>query len=279
VGTLNLSVMAVDADPPALAALVTLLAHDPRVATVRSADSAVAALRLVRRHPVDAAFLDVSGDAAGAEMTGLELGLLLSRLATPPALVFVAETGGQALEAYDLGALDYLVKPVHAARIARSLGRVHAWPGYEGPGYDGPSRYDGAGHEGPSRYDGPGYGGPGGDLATLPVEVDGRTVLVHRDDVRFVEARGDYVRLHTDRGTHLFRIPLSRLALHWARAGFVRVHRGYLVSLRHVHELREDPLGGVLVSVAAGGATRELPVSRRHVRTVKDRLTGLGRPR
>jgi DNA-binding LytR/AlgR family response regulator len=256
VGAHKLSVVAVDTDRPALAALVGMLADDPRVATVQAADNAVAALRLVRRHPVDAAFLDVAragaGDAARPEMTGLELGLILTRLAAAPALVYIAATGGQALEAYDVGALDYLVRPVHADRLARSLGRVSAWRGLEDHG---------------------------GGLATLPVEVDGRTVLVHREDVRFVEARGDYVRLHTDRGAHLFRIPLSRLALHWARAGFVRVHRGYLVSVRHVRELHEDPLGGVLVSVAAGGSIRELPVSRRHVRTVKDRLKGPGRAR
>ncbi|MGF7234440.1 MAG: LytR/AlgR family response regulator transcription factor [Frankia sp.] len=254
----KLFVLAVDPDPVTLASLVAALSDDPRVATVRAADDATTALRLARRHTVDAAFVDVTADdPRGADRarpihSGLELGKRLTRLLVPPALVLVAPTDRQALAAFDLGALDYLVRPVDPERLGRSLARVGVWRGLDEAT---------------------------ADLVTLPVEVDGRTVLVHRDEVRFAEARGDYVRLHTDRGTHLVRIPLSRLVLHWSRAEFVRVHRSYLVSLRHVRELREEAEGGVLVSVVVGESVRDLPVSRRHARAVKTRLTGAGRTR
>jgi DNA-binding LytR/AlgR family response regulator len=106
------------------------------------------------------------------------------------------------------------------------------------------------------------------DLATVPVELSGRTLLVNRDDVCWVEANGDYVRLHTVRGQHyLVRLPMAMLAERWARAGFVRVHRGHLVALRHVSEIRSQG-SGYLVRVAG----RDLPVSRRHSRELRERL-------
>ena len=72
----------------------------------------------------------------------------------------------------------------------------------------------------------------------IPVELAGVTRFVASSDVRYVEAQGDYARLHTAEGSHLVRIPLSVLEEKWADAGFVRIHRSYLVSLPLVTELR-----------------------------------------
>ena len=101
----------------------------------------------------------------------------------------------------------------------------------------------------------------------IPVELAGRTTMLPRSEVRWVEAQGDYARLHTADASHLIRVPLSVLAERWADAGFVRIHRSYLVALRGVHELRLTGSGYV---VRVGD--RELPVSRRHTRELKDRL-------
>ena len=94
------------------------------------------------------------------------------------------------------------------------------------------------------------------------------TRFVPLADVRFVEAQGDYARLHTATGSHLVRIPMRALEERWAAAGFVRVHRSYLVATAHIGELRVEP-GGSHVVVVGGTA---LPVSRRHSRELKDRL-------
>jgi DNA-binding LytR/AlgR family response regulator len=121
---------------------------------------------------------------------------------------------------------------------------------------------------------GPGVGVPGGaggdadDLAVLTVETAGRTRFVTRDDVVYAEASGDYTRIHAVDGTHLVRIPISVLEARWVPAGFFRIHRGYLVALRAVTELRATTGTGSVVVV--GG--RELPVSRRHAREVKEAL-------
>jgi DNA-binding LytR/AlgR family response regulator len=101
----------------------------------------------------------------------------------------------------------------------------------------------------------------------IPVELAGRTTMLPRSAVRWVEAQGDYARLHTADASHLVRVPLSVLAERWAEAGFVRIHRSYLVALPLIRELRLTATGYV---VRIGD--HELPVSRRHTRELKDRL-------
>jgi DNA-binding LytR/AlgR family response regulator len=85
--------------------------------------------------------------------------------------------------------------------------------------------------------------------------------------VRYVEAQGDYARLHTATGSHLLRTSLAVLEERWADAGFVRIHRSVLVSLAHVDEMRLID-GHTTLRVGRD----ELPVSRRHTRELRDRL-------
>jgi DNA-binding LytR/AlgR family response regulator len=107
----------------------------------------------------------------------------------------------------------------------------------------------------------------------IPAELGGVTHLVPRDSIGWVEAEGDYARLHSASGSHLVRIPLSTLETRWRDRGFQRVHRSYLVSLRLVTGLRTSE-GAVLVRLRANGASPavELPVSRRQARELRDRV-------
>jgi DNA-binding LytR/AlgR family response regulator len=93
------------------------------------------------------------------------------------------------------------------------------------------------------------------------------TRFVRRADVRYVEAHGDYARLHTNTGSHLIRMPLSTLEDRWRDAGFVRIHRSHLVALQHIDEVRMDS-GRVTVRVG----TELIPVSRRSTRELRERL-------
>jgi DNA-binding LytR/AlgR family response regulator len=241
----GLVVLVVDDEGPARGYLADLLGADYRVRLVLEAADGVSAIRLLREQTIDGVFLDVTMP----DLDGLELGELLAKLRRPPAIVYVTAYEQHALHAFAVGAVDYLVKPVRRERLADALGRV---AGRRVHAETGP-----------------------GNLAVLAVESEGRTIFLRRDDVHYVEAHGDYVKLHAASGEHVLRMPLSRLAQGWADGGFARIHRGYLVSLRYVLELRDDPLGGVLARVAVGrGEIRDLPVSRRHVRSLKQRLVG-----
>jgi len=249
----GLRVLAVDDVPPALDELCQLLRDSPEVAEVVPAVTAVQALRLIQAERFDAAFLDI----AMPGLSGLELASLLERLNEPLPIVFVTAFDQHAVAAYGVGAVDYLLKPLDPERLAASLGRVlRVARGASGRGGD-------AGR--PVRAGRP---EPVDAMAALPVETAGRTHYVRRSEVQFVEAHGDYVRLHTKAGTHTVRIGISRLEEHWERAGFVRVHRGFLLDMKAVRELRSDSAGGLLAHTDLG----DVPVSRRHARELKDRM-------
>ncbi len=242
-----LRVLAVDDELPALNEIAFLLRADPRVQSVRTAVDGPAALRELRDEAVDAVFVDIHMPG----LTGLELADLLGRFRTQPAVVFVTAHDEHAVEAFDLHAVDYVLKPVRAERLSEAVRRVVAALHRPAASPRADTRQD----------------------DTIPVELGGVTRFVSRGDVRFVEAQGDYARLHTADGSHLVRIPLTTLEEQWADAGFVRIHRSHLVSLAHVDEIRMD---GGRCAVRIGDEF--LPVSRRHTRELRDLLVRQVRP-
>ena len=150
-------------------------------------------------------------------LDGMALARVVSRFAERPRIVFVTAHEEHAVDAFALDADDYVVKPVRAARLREAVRRVvQAQPREAAP----------ADQEPPEE--------------TVPVELAGVTRLVKRSDIRWVEAHGDYVRLHTATGGHLVRIPMATLEERWASVGFVRIHRSTLVSARHIQEVRTD---------------------------------------
>jgi DNA-binding LytR/AlgR family response regulator len=234
-----LDVLVVDDERPALDDLAYLLRQHPCIGSVVTAGESTEALRRLRDGSFDAVFLDIRMPG----LDGLELARVLGRFARPPDIVFVTAFESHAVEAFELAAVDYLLKPVRPERLSDAIRRL------------------GAGRR-------PVPAADGEDPARIAVDTGGRTRLVARDSIRFVEASGDYVRLHADEGTYLVRMPISTLEEDWREAGFVRVHRRYLVALRHLTELRVRPGGGYVLVVAG----RELPVSRRHARELRELL-------
>jgi DNA-binding LytR/AlgR family response regulator len=206
------------------------------VRAVRTTDTATEALRILHEADVDAVFLDIQMPG----LSGLELAQVLTRFKRPPPIVFVTAHDEHAVEAFDLRAVDYILKPVREERLAEAVRRV----------IEGSGLLQATGDE------------------QIPVERGGVTRFVNRSDIRYVEAHGDYARLHTAEGTHLLRAPLAQLESAWASAGFVRIHRSLLVSLAHVDQVRMDS-GRCTVTVGEA----ELTVSRRHTRELRDLLT------
>jgi DNA-binding LytR/AlgR family response regulator len=217
-------------------------------------------------------------------LDGLELMRVLGRFAHPPAVVFVTAYEDFAVSAFALNACDYLLKPVGPQRLAEAIRRVAALietggtaPVAPGGGPHAPARRgqstpgNGPANQGTS--DIARAGPPVRSGERIPVDVGGVTRFVSRDEVTYVEAQGDYVRLHTRGGAPLLRIPLAVLEERWGPHGFLRIHRRFLVSLGHVEELRSDA-GHWTVRVSGG----ELPVSRRHSRELRELLTRWARP-
>ncbi len=242
-----LTVLAVDDERPALDELAFLLRARTEIGETRTAGDATTALRILRDGGVDAVFLDINMPG----LDGLELAGILTQFANPPSVVFVTAHEDRAVAAFDLGAVDYLLKPLREERLAESVRRI-----VERRRRTRVDAVDGASAD-----------------EVIPVELGGVTTLVPRSTVKWVEADGDYARLHTATGSHLVRIPISALESRWSDAGFLRVHRSYLVSLGEVTGIRSVGSGLVVCLRPQGDAPAvELPVSRRHTRELKDRL-------
>jgi DNA-binding LytR/AlgR family response regulator len=171
-------------------------------------------------------------------LSGLDIARVISHSAHPPAVVFVTADEDCALEAFELAAVDYLLKPVRAERLAKSIGRICEL------------LKDGA---------------PAPEMIT--VDLGGTTKMIRREDVTYVQAQGDYARLHTAEASYLIRVPLADLEQQWADAGFLRVHRSYLTALSHISHMK---LAAARPSVTVAGA--ELPISRRHLPAVREKL-------
>src|SRR4029078_4055562 len=99
------------------------------------------------------------------------------------------------------------------------------------------------------------------DSDVIPAELGGVTHLVPRDSIGWVEAEGDYARLHSASGSHPARIPLITLETRWREKGFQRVHRSYLVAMRLIIGLRTSD-GAVLVRLRANGASAAVEPAR-----------------
>ncbi|MDT0196680.1 LytTR family DNA-binding domain-containing protein [Arthrobacter sp. AB6] len=230
----RLNVLVTDDELPALEGLVRMLRQDSRIAKIYTASSGIEAIHALEQHEVDAVFLDIHMPS----LSGIDIARMINRFANPPAVVFVTADETKALEAFDLKASDYLLKPVDDARLLESVRRLsHA------------------------RED---------ILNTEPmvtVEHLGTSRLIKREDILYAEARGDYIRLHTEDASYLLRVAMAELERQWADGDFIRIHRSYLVSARHIQHMKLSAAKG---SVWVDGA--ELPVSRRSLPIVRDLL-------
>jgi DNA-binding LytR/AlgR family response regulator len=234
----GLDVLVVDDEAPALADLSRLLRSLPRTGHVYTAASGQEALRTLAERAVDAVFLDVRMPG----IDGLELARVLRRFETPPSVVFVSAYETGAVGAFELKALDYLMKPVSSRRLAEAVDRVRE-------------------ARGPTTS-------PGADVVPLPT-LRGGTRLVPRDSILFLQADGDYVRVICEEERFLMRGRVSDLARRWREHGFVQVHRGYVANLRRAVEVRPLING---TAVLAFGDGREIPVARRKVAELRREL-------
>jgi len=264
----GLHVLAVDDEPPALGELTYLLEDSGAVAEVTPASSAAEALAALQTREFDAVFLDIRMPG----IDGLALAGILTRFAAPPPVVFVTAYDNHAVDAFEVAAVDYLLKPIRAERLALALTRVGAAiesrrgsPDRQGPEAPAPSGAAAAGTA--AAESAPETPVPPVD-ETIAVELGGVTRYIRRSDVVYVEAQRDYVRLCTRSGGHLVRVPLATLEERWDQAGFLRVHRRYLVNSAYVEALRTTA-GRVSVDLGSG---QSVSVSRRFTPEVRAAL-------
>lgn len=240
----------VEDEPPARARLRRMLAGHAGFRIVAEADDVAGGLAILRAQAPDLLFLDIR---LGAE-DGFDL---IARAAPPyPLVVFTTAYHEHAVRAFDVAALDYLLKPFDRARFAQCLDRVMARLAQRRG--DGQGEAD-AGEEALRRL--------AGGLARTPrlrhfvVHAQGRSLIVPVGDVLRLEAAGNYVEVHVAGARHLVRATLSRLAQRLDPAVFLRVHRSHLVRADCVVATAPCGHGDMKLSLRDGS---EVMLSRRY---------------
>jgi two-component system, LytTR family, response regulator AlgR len=243
---MSLKVFIADDEEPARERLKTLLgdiAQQVPTSVVGEARNGVEAVERVPPSGAEVVLLDIQMPG----MTGLEVARHLSRLEPPPRIVFVTAHDRHAVEAFELNALDYLLKPVRAERLAGALRKATA-PAQE--------QLEKAA-EAPREY--------------LSVAERNRIVLVPVRDILFLRAEQKYVTVRTRAREHLVEEPLITLEREFA-SSFVRIHRNCLVAraairgFERVPGEEDDPHWQVVLD----GLEERLPVSRRQWPLLRD---------
>jgi DNA-binding LytR/AlgR family response regulator len=230
-------VLVVDDEAPARSELRYLLGRHEGV-EVDEAAHAGEALALLRRGDHDAVFLDVEMPG----LTGLEATPLVREGAGAPAVVFVTAHAEYAVEAFAVEAFDYLLKPVDPERLARVVERLEerAVP-------------------------------QGAPVEKIPVVAGGRTELVDYEAIHYVQADGDYSRVHTYDRSYLCTASLGELEEKLPGNRFARIHRSHLVNLGRVAAVKRAGSDRIRLALADAAKT-ELDVARRQSRQLRERL-------
>lgn len=253
-----------DDEAPAREKIRRFLADDEDVAVVAEAADGAAAIAEVRRHRPDLVFLDVR--MPGAD--GFEVVEAIAEVG--PHVIFVTAYAEHAVRAFDVGAADYLLKPFDRARLEKALGRArqHLAARSPGPSAELLRRIV-------SDFRAAASGASDTSLQRILVRdrERGRSRFLPVEDIDWLEADGNYVRLHTRerRGEtsepHVVRSTLSALEKRLDAARFARISRSAIVNLERVRVMHDWSHGDRLIVLEDG---TELKLSRRYRNRLED---------
>lgn len=214
--------LVVDDEPPARRRLAGMLSGYPDVAVVGECATVTEAVDAIAGEEPDLVLLDIA-------MPGGDGFRALAAVADPPAVVFVTAHPEHAARAFEVAAVDYLVKPYDRARLAVALDRVRA--------HLARSRV-------PAR--------PEAAVARLPVELGRRTRLLDPGEIDYLKAEGNYVRVYAGGASYLVRDSLTGLVARLDPAQFLRVHRSFAVRLDRVREVETLRHGELALRLRTG---------------------------
>jgi two-component system response regulator AlgR len=248
-----LKVVLVDDEAPARSRLKELIADcTPLVPAkvVGEAANGREALDLLASVAADLVLVDIRMP----QMSGIEFARHAQLLASPPAIIFVTAYDEYAIKAFELRALDYLLKPVRRARLSAALERARGLAAPSGEALRGLE-------SAPRRH--------------LPVPERGRITLVPVADILYLKAELKYVTIRTAEREHLLEESLSHLEQEFAEA-FVRIHRNCLVAKSRIRGFERSDVqdGEQGWAVLLDGCAEKLAVSRRQWPLVKELATG-----
>jgi len=255
----SINTLLVDDEPLALAYLASLLTKESDIHIVKQCRNGREALEALRESDVDLVFMDVQMPG----MTGLEVCMEV-QADTMPMVVFATAYDEFALAAFELNAVDYLLKPIDPERVARAVSRcreryltqtllgekshlVGALQQIRGVYKSTPSHNLSLEHN------------------KLPIKDGGQTFLVAYDDIDWIDAAGDYMCVHAAGKTHVLRSTMKELEQRLP-SHLVRIHRSTLVNIRKIVSIEVLPKGENALSLSCG---HRLKVSRSYASAVR----------
>ena len=228
----------VDDEPLAREGLRMLLSQDPEVSAISEARDGREAVAAIKSSRPDLVFLDVQMP----EMDGFAVVREIGAERMPP-LVFVTAHDRFAIQAFEINAIDYLLKPVTEERFAQALAKAKTRL-YSNPA-DEASRQIICLLESlasPRRY-----------LKRLAVRTGGKTAFVDIEDVDWMEAAENYVQLHAGRANHLLHVAMNTIAKSLDPDVFLRIHRSIIVNTTRIKELQPaGPHGEYVITLQSG---------------------------
>ena len=241
---MNVTVVIVDDEPVARGGLRDMLSEVGWLTIVGEAADGPAAVHAINTLRPELVFLDI-------QMPGMLGTDVLKTVEHQPFVVFTTAFAQHAVAGFELGALDYLLKPFGRERLATSLERIRAAIGE-------PHTIPAFGRLGEALGKGP--------MSRLFVRSGGGVIPVAVTEVAWFEASGDYVLARAGRSRYMLHLALHRLEARLDPARFVRIHRTHIVNLDHVVAFRRGDGGRVVAEIDDGS---RLPVSRERAKELR----------
>lgn len=240
----TLRTLIVDDEPLAIERLQILAGQQDGVSLVGTASDGASALRMVEALAPDLLLCDI----AMPDLDGLEVASALEKLASPPAIVFVTAFDRYAVAAFDVAAVDYLLKPVSPDRLTKALARVREW---RSAGRTAPPK---------SRW-----------INEFWVQNRGEMLRIDAAQVDLIEAERDYMRLYVGSRSWLIHQTIKSLEERMNPDQFMRIHRSKMVRRNGIVGLKHHGDGAWSVDLGEGGQHR---IGRTYLHDVKAIMHG-----
>ncbi|MDA6070347.1 LytTR family DNA-binding domain-containing protein [Flavobacterium sp. AC] len=221
----------VDDEPAAHYVLANYIKQNPQLELVFQGYNGIEAMDYLRENPVDLMFLDINMP----EISGMEL---LKIIPTHPKTILTTAYSEYALESYDYGVIDYLLKPIYFPRFLKAIDRFFATEGAKIKTEETV-------------------------VNSVNVKVDGYFMDIELDQLLFAQSFGNYVKLHTIKRTYLASITTSELEKCLPEKNFMRIHKSYIVALDKIEATDKD---FVVIK------NEKLPVGITYKRELSDRI-------
>lgn len=250
---MSLTAIIVDDEPLARSLLAAILADMDEVEIVASCQNGFEAIKAVSTYNPDVMFLDIEMP----EMNGFAVIKAIPANILPQ-IIFTTAYAQYAIEAFQVQALNYVLKPLDDEAIGESIQRANK---ALGAGVNSPRKSDIL-----TALASPDIG-PNG--RALIVKGNDKIAFLDKDDIDWIEADGDYVCIHKDTHTHLIRATLKSVEAQLHAPYFQRIHRSTIVNLNHVHEIISAQKGEAIIVMKAGD---RLKVSRTYGAALRAKL-------